>query len=345
VRDHPTAGIPEVAHDSAHGSAHDPGAAAAATRGGSRSSATPLVVAGAQVRIGTASWTDRTLTASGVFYPREAKTPEDRLRYYASRFSMVEADMGFYAIPERQLTERWIERTPDNFVFNMKAHALMTGHATEIARLPPSIRDAIPDSHTGPRIYAKDLPVELRAEVWRLFRDAATPLHEAGKLGAILLQFAPWIRPTKHTPAMFARARERLGDLPIAVEFRHPSWLAPKLRERLWDELRDHGMTYVVADTPPGTPTSLPIVPAITTPELAIVRLHGRRSELWGAREATVAEKYRYLYDRAELEDWLTLILELAEEAEQVQVVFNNCYANYGTTNALELAELIRAQA
>jgi len=321
--------------------AHDPGVAAAAARAGSRSSATPIVLNESEIRIGTAGWTDRTLTASGVFYPKEVKTPEDRLRHYASRLSLVEADMGFYAIPDRQLTERWIERTPADFVFNMKAHALMTGHATEIARLPRSIRDAIPSTHTGPRIYAKDLPLELRDEVWRLFLDAAMPLHAAGKLGAILLQFAPWIQPAKHTPAMFDRARDRLGDLPIAVEFRHPSWLAPRLRERLWDQLRDHGMTYVVADTPPGTPTSLPIVPAITTPELAIIRLHGRRSELWGAREASVAEKYRYLYDRAELEDWLTLILELAEEAERVHVVFNNCYANYGTTNALEMGELL----
>jgi uncharacterized protein YecE (DUF72 family) len=62
---------------------------------------------------------------------------------------------------------------------------------------------------------------------------------------------------------------------------------------------------------------------------------------LWGAREATVAEKYRYLYDDGELEEWLEVILELAEEAERVHVVFNNCYANYGTTNALEMARLV----
>jgi len=140
---------------------------------------------------------------------------------------------------------------------------------------------------------------------------------------------------------MLDRAREQLGDLPVAVEFRHPTWLEPRLRERLWAQLRDHDMTYVVADTPPGTETSLPIVPAITTPDLAIVRLHGRRSEMWGAREATVLEKYRYLYDPGELEDWLSLILELAEEAERVHVVFNNCYANYGTTNALEMGDLL----
>jgi len=100
-------------------------------------------------------------------------------------------------------------------------------------------------------------------------------------------------------------------------------------------------MTYVVADTPPGTPTSLPIAPAVTTPELAIVRLHGRRSELWGARDAAVVEKYRYLYDPEELRQWSALVVELAEQVEELHVVFNNCYANYGTTNAVELARLL----
>ena len=99
--------------------------------------------------------------------------------------------------------------------------------------------------------------------------------------------------------------------------------------------------TRVIADTPPGTPTSLPRVPAITTENLSVVRLHGRRSELWGARDAQVVEKYRYLYDREELEDWLAVILELAEQTEQLHIVFNNCYANYGTTNALEMTGML----
>jgi uncharacterized protein YecE (DUF72 family) len=216
----------------------------------------------------------------------------------------------------------------------------MTGHATDVARLPRHVRDAIPES-LGARVYAKDLPMELRDEIWRLFRAAAAPLAEHGKLGAILLQFAPWIKPSRHTPAMLARVREQLGDLPVAVEFRDPSWMAPRLRERVWAQLREQRMTYVVPDTPAGTRSSMPIAPAVTTRELAIVRLHGRRAETWGAREATVLEKYRYLYDASELEEWLTLILELAEEAERVHVIFNNCYANYGTTNALEFAGLL----
>jgi len=322
---------------------HDPGPIGAGERAPRESAGDPLRIGGAEVRVGTASWTDRTMTARGVFYPDKVSTPEARLRYYASRFSMVEADVGFYAIPDRSLTERWVERTPADFVFNVKAHALMTGHATEIARLPRTIREAITASgFPGSRIYAKDLPLEIRDDVWRLFRDAMEPLREANKLGVILLQFAPWIRPNKQTPAMLARAREQLGDLPIAVEFRHPTWLEPRLRERVWAQLREQRMTYVVADTPPGTPTSLPKVPAITTPDLGVVRLHGRRSELWGARDAIVVEKYRYLYDRRELEEWLDVILDLSEQTERLHIVFNNCYANYGTTNALEMVDLLR---
>lgn len=318
---------------------HDPGPAAAGRRVIELPS-DPLAIRGAEVRVGTASWTDKTMTAKGVFYPNGVSTPEARLRYYASRFPLVEADMGFYAIPERATTERWVERTPHDFVFNVKAHALMTGHATDVARLPRLIRDELP-SDAPARIYAKDLAPELRDAVWRLFADAMQPLIESKKLGAILLQFAPWIRPAKHTPNMLRRIREQLGDLPIAVEFRHPSWLEPRLRERLWGMLRDLGMTYVVADTPPGTATSLPRVPAITTPNLGLVRLHGRRSELWGARDAVVTEKYRYLYSKDELEDWLDAILDLCEQTERLHIVFNNCYANYGTTNALEMAELL----
>ena len=175
---------------------------------------------------------------------------------------MVEADMGFYAIPDRALTERWVERTPRDFVFNVKAHALMTGHATDdrAAAASDSRRDSR-RRRTSARIYAKDLPPELRDEVWRLFADAMQPLHDAGSSVRFCCSSRRGFVPTKHTPAMLARVREQLGELPVAVEFRHPSWLEPRLRERLWAQLREHGMTYVVADTPPGTPTSLPIGP------------------------------------------------------------------------------------
>src|SRR5215475_11350455 len=154
---------------------HDPGTERAKARAEAHGFPRRFTIGSSDVRVGTASWTDKTLTAHGVFYPDDAKTPEDRLRYYASRFALVEADMGFYAIPDRAVTERWVERTPDDFVFDVKAHALMTGHATDVARLPRLIRDALP-ADLGPRVYAKNLPDEILEEVWRLFSDSMAPL-------------------------------------------------------------------------------------------------------------------------------------------------------------------------
>jgi uncharacterized protein YecE (DUF72 family) len=62
---------------------------------------------------------------------------------------------------------------------------------------------------------------------------------------------------------------------------------------------------------------------------------------LWGGSDGPVVEKYRYLYDPVELEEWLRIVLELSDQTERLHLVFNNCYANYGATNALEMAHLI----
>lgn len=325
---------------------HDPGTPAAVERLSALESApTRLPHAGHDILLGTAGWTDKTLTAKGVFYPRGSGSPEGRLRYYASRFPLVEVDMSYYAIPDPDMAANWAERTPADFTFNVKAHALMTGHGTDARRLPPLIRDALP-LHLANRshLVPADMSYELREEVWRQFAAGVQPLCDAGKLGAILLQYPPTLQPSDRTPAILRRARERLADLPVAVEFRHPSWLVPRMRERVWSLLRDLDMTYVVVDEPQGTKSSVPVVPAVTTPALSIVRMHGRVAELWGAKGASVLEKYRYLYDEGELTEWIPTILELAENAERVHVVFNNCYANYGVTNALEMGALLRDQ-
>jgi uncharacterized protein YecE (DUF72 family) len=306
--------------------------------------ATPLVVRGSRVYVGTASWTDPTFTARGVFYPDDARTPERRLRYYASLFPLVEVDSPFYALPTPQLARGWIERTPDSFVFDVKAHALMTGHATEVARLPSALRAALPpELAKASRLYARDLPAELEDEVWRLFREAIEPLHASGKLGAVFLQFAPWVTPTKVSPAMLERARERLVGVPIAVEFRNAAWLSERLRARTWDLLARLDISYVAVDEPQGTPTSVPPLVHVTHRGLAVIRLHGQRADTWAVRGVPAVEKYRYLYSPAELDAWVARIMEAAEAAERLHVVFNNCYANYGAVNAAEMISRLRA--
>ena len=100
-------------------------------------------------------------------------------------------------------------------------------------------------------------------------------------------------------------------------------------------------MSYVIVDQPQGLPTSVPAAVSVTSARLAVLRMHGRRRETWEKRGVSVLERFRYLYDESELQGWVPKVIELTGEAEQVHVVFNNCYGNYGTTNALEMGVLV----
>ena len=296
---------------------------------------------GHRIRVGTASWTDPTMTATGVFYPTDASTAEDRLGYYASRFPVVEVDATYYALPAERTAQLWAERTPPDFKFDIKAHALMTGQGTETKRLPKAIREALPPAlQEKTRIYAKDFPAELEDEIWRLFRSALAPLEERGQLGSILLQYPKWVFPSSENRALIKDAVERMAGWRVAVEFRNASWLNEKNAERTLGFLEDKGLAFVMVDEPQGFKSSVPPVTAVTS-DLALVRFHGRNRETWEAKGITPAERFRYLYSRDELEEWAPRIRDAASSAEDTHVLMNNCYANYGTTNAREMAAIL----
>src|SRR5215467_14245258 len=244
---------------------HDPGAEVAGRRAEAIADEAALPIRvddGHVVRTGTASWTDPTMTAAGVFYPEGVSSAEERLRYYASRFPVVEVDATYYALPQEAMSQRWVERTPGHFVFDVKAHALMTGQPTETRRLPKPIREELPEAlREKARLYPKELPPELIDEVWAYFRRGIDPLVESG----------------------------RLGGVPIAVEFRHGSWFNEKNAERTLRFLTDHAIPYVVVDEPQGFKSSVPPVVAATSPDLAVFRFHGRNAETWEKRDITPA--------------------------------------------------------
>jgi uncharacterized protein YecE (DUF72 family) len=327
-------------------SRHDPGPTVAHERSDAVNgdAATPIAGArGGSIRVGTASWTDPTLTRPGVFYPRGATTPEDRLRYYASRFSLVEIDATYYALPSRRMAELWLERTPPDFTFDCKASALMTGQPMEVKRLPAELRAELPESlREKARIYGKDLPPALYDAVWRYFIDALQPLHSAGKLGSVLLQYPRWFTPRAENREALLDARERLGDIMSAVELRNALWFNERNAERTVRFFEDHDVPFVMVDEPQGFASSVPPLVAVTSPRLALVRFHGRRADTWEARNVSVAERFRYLYDETELAEWVPHIEEAAARAKEVHVLMNNCYANYGTTNAAQIAALLR---
>ncbi|MDQ3136859.1 MAG: DUF72 domain-containing protein, partial [Gemmatimonadota bacterium] len=316
---------------------HDPGLGAARARAEVLSCAMPCT--SARLRIGVAGWTDPTLTARGVFYPSGADTPEHRLRYYASRFPLVEVDATFYALPTRGMAVAWAARTPAGFTFDVKAHGLMTGHGADLRRLPDWLRRELPgELGTRGRVYGRDLPGTLLAEVWRRFLEALDPLRAVGKLGSILLQFPRWFVPSRESARALADARDRLGGDIGAVEFRHRDWMTGPVASRSLGLLRELDLAYVVVDGPQGMESSMPPVAATTSPRLAVLRLHGRRCATWEARNDPATERYRYLYDEDELAEHLRQILELsAQKAGALHVIYNNCHGNYAVTNAAEL--------
>jgi uncharacterized protein YecE (DUF72 family) len=120
-----------------------------------------------RVRVGTASWTDRTLIESG-WYPPEANTPEKRLRYYARQFPLVEVDATYYALPAAQTAAAWAARTPAGFTFNAKAFSLLTHHPTRVAALPADLRPAVQRAAQD-RVYLNDVDPALADQIWERF--------------------------------------------------------------------------------------------------------------------------------------------------------------------------------
>jgi uncharacterized protein YecE (DUF72 family) len=96
-----------------------------------------------------------------------------------------------------------------------------------------------------------------------------------------------------------------------------------------------------MVDEPQGFRSSVPLVQAVTSERLALVRFHGRNASTWEAKGLTPADRFRYLYDREELAEWVPRISEAASRTTEMHVLFNNCYANYGAVNARELAKLL----
>jgi len=173
-----------------------------------------------KVLVGTASWSDKSLVASKKFYPKEASTPEARLRFYATQFPLVEVDTSYYAIPLAETAQAWADRTPAHFTLNVKAFRLFTGHATSPSVLPPDLRAELPETQK-PNFYFKDVPTPLRDAIWQRFKDSLEPLRTAGKLGMVHFQFAPWILRNRDGHAHVARCVEVMKDYTLSVEFRN----------------------------------------------------------------------------------------------------------------------------
>ncbi len=296
------------------------------------------------VLFGTAGWTDPTLLKSRSFYPKVSQPAEERLRFYAAHFSMVEVDATYYTLLPVDAARRWAECTPPGFVFNIKAHPIVTGHPIDVARMPADLRDELMRAGHTRRIYPDKLPQEIYAEIERRFFSLLAPLSEQRKLGAVLAQFPPWFRATRGNAKRVAALRGRHPGVPFAVEFRHRSWLEPERRSRVQALLSENQLSYVCVDEPSSEVGGLPPAAFVTHPELAVVRFHGHNLGGWNKKGASVHERFDYLYTPQELQVWAKPVARLAREAKRVHAVFNNCVRNYAVLGAKGLSVLLEQE-
>ena len=294
-----------------------------------------------KILVGTSSWTDKTLIESGKFYPATATTPEDRLRFYASQFPIVEIDSSYYGIPSVDNARRWVDRTPAGFVFNIKTYRLFTRHQTPVVSLAKELREAL--GSTGKNVYDKDVPGEIAMELWRQFRAVLELLRDAGKLGAVHMQFAPWVAFHPESFGYIEHCRAMLAGFTVAVEFRNKTWFdTDRHTARTLAFERENGFVNVVVDEPQGVPNTIPSVWEVTNPALCIVRLHGRNHGTWNRKGLDASsQRFNYDYDEAELRDIGGHVKGIAVKVASTHVLFNNNYQDQGHRGARALTEIL----
>ncbi len=292
------------------------------------------------IYVGTCSWSEQTLVASGDFYPVGITTPQKRLEFYAQHFSTVEVDSSYYAIPAPRVASLWAERTPENFVFHVKVYGALTGHAIQPKTLPKYIRDSLPpDVSNSPSFTVRDKA--LMRDIIACFKDFLDPLKQAGKLGVLLFQYPPWLQYSTKNMELIVRTAGHFEDFSLAVEFRHGSWLTTSHRATTISFLRDNALTYVTADEPQySSLATIPFVPAVTS-DVAYIRLHGRNRQTWLKRGIATSLRYDYLYSNQQLHDFVPVVDNLAAQTKKSFIMFNNCHGSKGIRNATTMKRIL----
>ena len=287
-----------------------------------------------RIIVGTSSWADPGFVEE--WYP-PGMAAKDRLSWYAERFETVEVNSSFYAIPEQGTVARWVEVTPGDFVFDYKLHKALSRHSAELQSLPPDLRDGVETTARGRVRLTRDLEGALLDRTL----EAVSPLEQAGKLGAFLLQLTPAFSPQKHQLDELASLVEHLSPRPVAIEFRHRGWVEEKRVEETLEWLRENNAAFVAVDAP--KEVHVPIMPdldAVTRDDLAYMRMHGRNAEGY-MKGKSVAERFGWDYSDEELGEIARRVEGMAEQAAAIHVQFNNNRGRDAPTSARRFRQLL----
>src|SRR4051812_39746385 len=262
----------------------------------------------------------------------------ERLAWYSQHFEMVEVNSSFYSVPDPRLADRWCHSTPDGFVFDVKLHQLLSRHSANAKLLPPALQKK---AETDTKGRVKLTPGIERAMIDE-FRRPLEILRRHGKLGALLLQLSPGFSPRKHQLNELDDLLGALAQYEMAIELRNRNWVEGENLEATLDFFRSHSATLVSVDAP--TENHFTIMPpdlnAVTNPQLAYLRLHGRNAHAYTTGK-TVAARFNYDYSDEEIGEVAGRARDLAKEAKEVHVVFNNNARDYAPHAALRMRKAL----
>jgi uncharacterized protein YecE (DUF72 family) len=264
--------------------------------------------------IGLTGWGDHdSLYPSGI-------AQGDKLKHYASYFPTVEVDASFYAIQPKRNVEKWVKDTPETFQFVVKAYQGMTGH------------------------QRGDIPFSSKDEMFDAFLLSLEPYIHAKKLAMVLFQFPPWFDCTRSHVDYLRWCREKMGDVPVALEFRHQSWFSPAYYDKTLAFMEREKWIHSICDEPQAGSGSVPTVLHATTPDKTLVRFHGRNVHGWtrpGKGTNWRDVRYLYRYNQAELEQWAEHLNTLLCQTQQLFVLFNNNSGGDAADNAKQMIEIL----
>ncbi len=262
-----------------------------------------------------------------------------RLPFYAQHFEMVEVNSTFYSVPDARMVERWVHSTPNEFIFDVKLHQLLSRHATAAKFLPPSLKRRAEIDGKG----KVKLTPELEEATVREILKSLAMLQASGKLGLLLLQLSPAFSPRQHSLGELQSLLELLRGYRVAIELRNRNWIEGERLAETLDFFRTHSATLVLVDAP--LQDHFTIMPSdldeITDPRTAYLRLHGRDARAYTTGK-TVAERFNYDYSDAEIGEVAARSKNLAKEAKEVHVVFNNNALDYAPHAAMRLRKALK---
>ena len=257
--------------------------------------------------IGVAGWSYPQW--EGLVYPRVRRGAAHALEHLSSQVDAVEINNSFYRPIRPEYARLWLKVVESNprFLFSAKLQQNFT-HGREINTADAAV-----------------------------FSEGLRPIHKAGRLGALLMQF-PWsFRFTSENRAFLIDLRRTFHEFPLVAELRHASWLADEAK----GTLIDYKIGFCNIDQPAHT-TAMPPT-ALLTSGVGYVRLHGRNPENSVAAyrpDATRQAQHDYLYNADEIAQWRLRIEKFRKFAGRTMVIFNNDPRGKSVVNALQMQYL-----